>query len=142
LIGKIGGLFVFSDVSSQEQPWLMSGKIRVMDQKGFVKLRKEKGLIMRSKIKDIKEALRKLWDYATTFSDALIFPDIFVIINRNIVDLSGMISIEHAESLLEAELEGAKPVDAIAGIANGIATLVNVDNLPHPLPFSELETLG
>jgi N-methylhydantoinase A/oxoprolinase/acetone carboxylase beta subunit len=117
LINKIGGLFVFSDVSSQEQPWLMSGKIRVIDQKGFVKLRKEKGLIMRGKIKNVKEDLRKLWDYATTFSDALIFPDIFVIINGNIVDLSGMISIEHAESLLEAELEGAKPEDEVILIA-------------------------
>ena len=45
------------------------------------------------------------------------YHDSFVIIKENIVDLSGMISIEHAESLLEAELEGAKPEDEVILIA-------------------------
>ncbi|MEM3492664.1 MAG: hydantoinase/oxoprolinase family protein [Nitrososphaerota archaeon] len=117
LIGKLGTLFVLTDSYVQEQPWFISGKIRIIDQKGFIRLRKEKGLIMQSKIANIKESLKRLWDYATIFSDALIYPDIFVVMNGNIVDLSGMIDFDHVLSLLEAELEGANPTEDVILIA-------------------------
>jgi len=109
LIANLGPLMIFSDNSIRKGSKLTSGKVRVVDQRGFIRLRKEKAIIMRSKIQDVLSDLKELWERATIFSDALIYPDIFVIVSGRVIDLSGIVSLEHAESILKAEIEGAKP---------------------------------
>ena len=62
--------------------------------------------------------LRRLWEDTTIYNgDSVITPDIFVIVGGQIIDLSGVNSIDQAVAVVRGEFDGLAETDAIGLIS-------------------------
>jgi len=90
--------------------------IRVVDNAGFIKLQRSDGKVVSSALKSALSELKKLWEAETKCAgDALIRPEIYVLVGGRLTDLSGMSmsSFEHIESMVRSELEGVRDEERI-----------------------------
>ncbi|HWQ60714.1 MAG TPA: hydantoinase/oxoprolinase family protein [Negativicutes bacterium] len=94
-------LFVFSAAKDGKH------NLRVVDKRGFVKVQRRDGLVLRSPQAEAADNLKQVWSKACSFnSDIMIIPDIYVIAGSRIHDYSGMTKLEPIKELLVAELAG------------------------------------
>lgn len=94
-------LFVFSAEKDGKR------NLRVVDKRGFIKVQRRDGLVLRSPRPEAADSLRQVWGNACSFSsDVMIIPDIYVIAGSRIHDYSGMTKLEPIRELLAAELAG------------------------------------
>jgi N-methylhydantoinase A/oxoprolinase/acetone carboxylase beta subunit len=79
--------------------------IRVIDKKGFIKVQRRDGEILKTDVKDIYNDLKKLWEKSCQYrSDLMIVPDIFIILGPRVIDYSGISNIEQIQKVLATEL--------------------------------------
>ncbi len=110
LAGKTDSMYVFT----QERPEkTLFGKkkitsaIRVLDQKGFVKLQTAKGTAINSVIGSLDSDFKKLFDELSTYKgDVTICPDLFIVVGGRIIEVSGVSSIEQGMGIINAEING------------------------------------
>lgn len=94
-----GHLFVFSHDNRKNK------QIRVVDKKGFVKIQRRDGIVMNSTVRDIYADVKKAWNECSLFSsEAIIVPDIYVLLGSRILDLSGILRLEQVNKILTTEI--------------------------------------
>jgi N-methylhydantoinase A/acetone carboxylase, beta subunit len=79
--------------------------VRVIDNKGFIKVQRANGLVERTTMKETAEALRRVWEKTSNFSNEMrINPDAYVIAGSRMLDYSGIPELAQVSGLLAAEL--------------------------------------
>lgn len=105
------GMFVFSAEVKEKTFGLFTTTKRpvaVVDQLGFVRLRKSTGaVIKKSFVENCMADLKEVWDKATRWeADIPLPPDIFAVYGGILSDFSGVTSADQAEVLLRSEIQG------------------------------------
>lgn len=94
-----------------------SNAARVIDREGIIRLKLNDCVVRTSDVSALPTMLGQLIDEFTVFSDAGgLFPDVFVVLSGRIIDLSGLVSKDHIQSLLRVETEsfsGDEPAIAL-----------------------------
>jgi len=92
--------------------------IRVLDREGFIKVQRSDAVVKQTSAAEAAEELRLLWRQTTNYNgDAILVPDLFVIVGGHLIDLSGMQSVEQADAVSSTELMGAMPEEPVVLIA-------------------------
>ena len=114
MLATTGPLYIFATRALDKVAGLISKErtvIRVVDNTGSIKLRVRDGKAILSTADNVLSDLKKLWDEETTFSgDAIVRPEIYVIVGGRLIDLSGlsMSSLDNVMSMVRSELQGLK----------------------------------
>jgi len=92
--------------------------IRVLDSQGVVKLQLNNALYEATEVNQIKKQLPKLIEHLTSYGDAGgLIPDVYVLLGRRILDLSGLVEVSQMVALLEQDLQqqrGEQPAVLLA----------------------------
>ena len=109
LSGSTESMYIFTAL--REQKGLLGAKttspVRVVDQKGFIKLQQSNGIVRETVCRDTVQELKKIWESLSVYkADVLAYPDIFMVIGGHIVDLVGMTRIEQVLAVANSELHG------------------------------------
>ena len=97
--------------------------IRIIDSKGFVKVQRAEGKVIKTTFGNIDAVLKKLWDEVGNYSSEIkINPDIYVIIGGRVIDYSGLSTVEQVIGLAQTELIDLKEDAEVALVAakNGL----------------------
>ncbi len=79
--------------------------IRIIDSKGFVKVQRSEGIVLKTNFGKIEEVIKNIWDQAGNYSSEVrINPDIYVIIGGRVIDYSGLSTVEQVYGLAKTEL--------------------------------------
>ncbi len=100
-----------------------SRSLRIIDSKGFVKVQRSEGDLVKTTFGKLKQAVKTLWDTCGNFSSEIrINPDIYIINKGRVIDYSGLATIEQVVGLATMELTDLKPEDEICvvGGRNGV----------------------
>ncbi len=80
--------------------------VRVLDSQGVVKLQLNNALYEATHAKQVKQQLPRLIERLTSYGDAGgLIPDVYVLIGRRILDLSGLVEVSQMIALLEQDLQ-------------------------------------
>jgi N-methylhydantoinase A/oxoprolinase/acetone carboxylase beta subunit len=86
----------------------------IIDKKGFVKIQRTNGIVIRTDMKNIKDTLKTAWDKASNFSiEVRINPDVYVVVGSRMIDYSGIPELSQVEGMIEAELVDLNPDEDI-----------------------------
>lgn len=81
--------------------------LRLIDREGVIRLQKEKAQVIQATAGTWKTAVHKLCDEMTVYNDGgANYPNVYVVVGKHIIDLSGMTSEDQILSLAAVELEG------------------------------------
>ena len=81
--------------------------VRVLDQKGFIKLQTARGTVVDSTIGSLDKDFRKLFDELSTYKgDVTICPDLFIVVGGRIIEVSGVSSMDQGIGIINAEING------------------------------------
>lgn len=81
--------------------------VRVLDQKGFIKLQTARGTVVDSTIGSLDMDFRKLFDELSTYKgDVTICPDLFIVVGGRIIEVSGVSSMDQGIGIINAEING------------------------------------
>ena len=104
----------------EERSWGIFKKrrspVRAVDLDGVIRVQRSHSVVRpvigsRPRFDD----LRRLWEDTTIYNgDSTITPDIFVIVGGQMIDLSGVNSIDQAMAVTRSELDGLTASDPIA----------------------------
>lgn len=97
--------------------------IRIIDNKGFIKIQRGEGIVLKTSFEKIEDGLKKLWSNAGNYSGEIrINPDIYLIIGGRVIDYSGLGTVEQVVGLVKTELMDLSADAEIAVIAakNGL----------------------
>ena len=97
--------------------------IRIIDSKGFVKVQRSEGKVVKTTFANIEDVLKKLWHEAGNYSSEVrINPDMYVIVGGRVIDYSGLSTVEQVIGLAKTELIDLDATAEIAIVAarNGI----------------------
>lgn len=79
--------------------------IRIIDNKGFVKVQRTDGKVVKTTFANLEEALKKLWHETGNYSSEVrINPDMYVIVGSRVIDYSGLSTVEQVIGLAKTEL--------------------------------------
>lgn len=79
--------------------------IRIIDKKGFVKVQRSEGKVVKTTFGEVANTLKKIWDETGNYSSEIrINPDIYVIVEGRVIDYSGLSTIEQVVGLVKTEL--------------------------------------
>ena len=79
--------------------------VRIIDNKGFVKVQRADGKVVKTPFGDIEDVLKKLWhDTSNYSSEVRINPDMYVIVGGRVIDYSGLSTVEQVIGLAKTEL--------------------------------------
>ncbi len=109
LAGNTDSMWVFNAERSEKGRLgaKTSMPLRVLDQKGFIKLQQSNGTIMNTTCGDTIEQLKKMWEKLSVYkADVLTYPDIYMVLGSHIIDLVGMTRIEQVTAVANSELNG------------------------------------
>ncbi|MBF2053985.1 MAG: hydantoinase [Candidatus Sericytochromatia bacterium] len=83
--------------------------LRVLDQKGTVRLQLNDALAECTEIKALRKRLPRLVEQLTAFGDAGgLIPDVYLVLDRRLLDLSGLVEMAQMLALIEQETQGLK----------------------------------
>lgn len=114
---------------SNGKTFVVSGKIknrdgiRIIDSKGFVKVQRAEGKVVKLAFGDLEEVLKKLWHETGNYSSEVrINPDMYVIVEGRVIDYSGLSTVEQVIGLAKTELIDLDVTAEIAVVAakNGL----------------------
>lgn len=97
--------------------------LRIIDSKGFVKVQRSEGDVVKTTFKQLKGVVNHLWEECGNYSSEIkINPDIYIITGGRVIDYSGLATNDQVVGLAKSELSDLKPEDEIAVVAarNGI----------------------
>ncbi|TGE25827.1 hydantoinase [Hymenobacter aquaticus] len=99
-------------VRQQRQP------LRVIDQEGTIRLQLSDCLVATGASSGVKNTIRGLVEQLTSFGDAgALVPDIFLLTDSRVVDLTGLIQESQIMALVDIELHKLLPTDEVVVIA-------------------------
>ena len=121
LAGRTGGHWVFVTEVSERRLWIMKTTrrpVRVLDRGGFIKVQRADAEVGQAVASTAIDELRALWGSTTLYDgNGVIPPDAYLVLDGQMVELSGMISIDHAVSVAESELSGCRPDEPVVIVA-------------------------
>jgi N-methylhydantoinase A len=89
--------------------------VRAIDLDGVIRVQRSHSVVRRVTAQTALDGLRRLWEDTTIYNgDSTITPDIFVIVGGQLIDLSGMNSIDQAMAVTRGELDGLTADASIA----------------------------
>jgi hypothetical protein len=103
----------------EERSWRIFTKrrspVRAIDLDGVIRVQRSHSVVRAAEAKTALDGLRRLWEDTTIYNgDSVITPDIFVIIGGQLIDLSGVNSIDQALAVTRSELDGLSADSSIA----------------------------
>lgn len=110
LLGQSEGLYVYGQHEKQKRLWGLYTqdrlKMRVLDGRGTVKLQLNDAVLESCSKAELKKTLLPLLEQLTSYGDAGgLTPDVYVLLQQRILDLSGLIEASQIMALLEQELQ-------------------------------------
>jgi N-methylhydantoinase A/oxoprolinase/acetone carboxylase beta subunit len=89
--------------------------VRAVDLDGVIRVQRSHSVVRPVSAKTALDGLRRLWEDTTIYNgDSTITPDIFVIVGGQLIDLSGVNSIDQAMAVTRSELDGLTADASIA----------------------------
>lgn len=116
LAGQTDSIHVFAAQIKEKQGFRERSRqaVRVVDKKGFIKVQRSNAIIIQTKAAETTAKLGQVWDEGCVYTgDAVINPDIFMVIGGHVIDLVGMLNKEQAETVASTELRGLNPDEPI-----------------------------
>jgi hypothetical protein len=106
----------------EERSWRIFSKrrspVRAVDLDGVIRVQRSHSVVRSACAGTGFADVRRLWEDTTIYNgDSVVTPDMFVIIGSQIIDLSGVNSIEQALAITRSEFDGLIASDPIALIA-------------------------
>ncbi|MDI4231890.1 hydantoinase/oxoprolinase family protein [Bradyrhizobium sp. Arg237L] len=103
----------------EERSWGIFKKrrnpVRAIDLDGVIRVQRSHSVVRRVTARTALDGLRRLWEDTTIYNgDSTITPDIFVIVGGQLIDLSGVNSIDQAMAVTRGELDGLTADASIA----------------------------
>jgi N-methylhydantoinase A len=103
----------------EERSWGIFTKrrspVRAVDMDGVIRVQRSHSVVRPASAHTALDGLRRLWEDTTIYNgDSTITPDIFVIVGGQLIDLSGVNSIDQAIAVTRSELDGLTANDAVA----------------------------
>jgi N-methylhydantoinase A/oxoprolinase/acetone carboxylase beta subunit len=103
----------------EERSWGIFKKrrspVRAVDLDGVIRVQRSHSVVRPVSARTALDGLRRLWEDTTIYNgDSTITPDIFVIVGGQLIDLSGVNSIDQAMALTRSELDGLTSDASIA----------------------------
>ncbi len=121
LAGRTSGHYVFASDVTERSLWVFRSTrhpVRVVDRGGFIKVQRADALVSQTTAGRALEELQRLWGRATGYDgNGVIPPDAYLVLGGQVVDLSGMMAVEHALSVGQSELAGCGPEEAVVLVA-------------------------
>ena len=89
--------------------------VRAVDREGVIRIQRSDAVVAAATADTGLAELRRLWEEVTIYNgDSVITPDMFIIVGRRVVDLSGVAALDQALAIGRSELEGLAPGVAVA----------------------------
>jgi N-methylhydantoinase A len=106
----------------EERSWRIFTKrrspVRAIDLDGVIRVQRSHSVVRSACARTGLGDLRRLWEDTTIYNgDSTITPDMFVIVGSQIIDLSGVNSIDQAVAVVRGEFDGLAESDAIGLIS-------------------------
>jgi N-methylhydantoinase A len=106
----------------EERSWKIFKKrrspVRAVDLDGVIRVQRSHSVVRSASARTGFADVRRLWEETTIYNgDSIITPDIFVIIGSQIIDLSGVSSIDQALAITRSEFDGLVDSDPVALIS-------------------------
>ena len=103
----------------EERSWGIFKKrrspVRAVDLDGVIRVQRSHSVVRPASAQTALDGLRRLWEDTTIYNgDSTITPDIFVIVGGQLIDLSGVNSIDQAMAVTRSELDGLTADASIA----------------------------
>jgi N-methylhydantoinase A/oxoprolinase/acetone carboxylase beta subunit len=121
LAGQTSGHYVFSADVVEKSFWVFRSTrhpVRVLDRGGFIKVQRADALVSQSVPGQALDELRRLWGMATGYDgNGVLPPDAYLVLGGQVVDLSGMMAVDHALSVASSELAGRGSDEAVVLVA-------------------------
>lgn len=96
--------------------------VRIIDCEGVIRLQRKNALVLRSTVGEWKKAVRRALDELTDYTDGgASLPDLYLLVGKRIIDLSGLAGEEQVMSLCAAELAGFSETETVIAVASGRA---------------------
>src|SRR3984893_7108266 len=121
LAGQTSGHYVFSADVVEKSFWVFRNTphpVRVLDRSGFIKVQRADALVSQTSAAAALDELRRLWGVAPGCDgNRVLPPDAYLVLGSQVVDLSGMMALDHALSVASSELAGREPDEALVLVA-------------------------
>jgi len=121
LVARTRGHYVFAAETIERTLWLFRSTrhpVRVVDHSGFIKVQRADALVCETTADRALGELETLWGAATTYDgNGVLPPDVYVVLEAQVVDLSGMLSVEHALPVTASELAGCASDEPVVLVA-------------------------
>lgn len=92
--------------------------VRAVDREGVIRVQRSDGTVAGASAATGLDQLRRAWEEVTIYNgDSVITPDLFMIVGRRVVDLSGVTALDQAVAIGRSELEGLAPDTPVALIS-------------------------
>jgi len=121
LAGQTSGHYVFTADVEERSMWVFRSTrhpVRVLDRGGFIKAQRADALVSQTTAGQALDELRRLWGMATSYDgNGVIPPDAYLVLSGQVVDLSGIMAVDHALSVGASELAGCGPTEAVVLVA-------------------------
>jgi N-methylhydantoinase A len=89
--------------------------VRAIDLDGVIRVQRSHSVVRPVSARNALDGLRRLWEDTTIYNgDSTITPDVFVIVGGQLIDLSGVSSIDQAVAVTRSELDGLTADASIA----------------------------
>jgi N-methylhydantoinase A len=120
-IGDIGGLIIYRVATKEKKLFGLYTKqqshIRAIDREGILRLQLRNGDVLVRTRAEVSSALRPFIEKHTQYGDAgRAIPDLYVLFRGRILDLTGLLSVEHIMSLLGVELAKVGDDERVAAV--------------------------
>lgn len=126
LAGKTDAMYVYTQERAEKKmgrKQKVTHAVRVLDQKGFIKLQTAQGTVVNSTIGGLDTDFKKLFDELSTYKgDVIICPDLFIVVGGRIIEVSGVSNLEQGTGIINAEVNGMPAGEAaiLIGIRQAI----------------------
>jgi hypothetical protein len=106
----------------EERSWRIFTKrrspVRAVDLDGVIRVQRSHSVVRSASARTGFADVRRLWEDTTIYNgDSVITPDMFVIIGSQIIDLSGVNSIDQALAITRSEFDGLTASEPVALIS-------------------------
>ncbi|MFO1319138.1 MAG: hydantoinase/oxoprolinase family protein [Burkholderiales bacterium] len=103
----------------EERKWRLFRKrrhpVRAVDREGVIRIQRGDAVVASGVAQAAAAELRRMWEQVTLYNgDSVITPDVYLIVGRRVVDLSGVGALDQALAIARTELEGVPDTAPVA----------------------------